>query len=502
MTLGMRDGAALSLVLGCLLGGSRAAAREPARQDAEGRTPSTRADTLPGRVDSLAGNWEGTLKTSGIELRVVFRIQRAKDGSYSATMDSPDQGARGILVSDVSFSGRAVKLTSAAVGGVFEGRLAEDGSTIEGEWRQGGATLPLVLRRVEQVTEVRRPQEPVPPYPYEVEQVRYPNAEVGNELAGTLTLPRGEGPFPAAVLISGSGPQDRDETVFGHRPFWILADYLTRRGIAVLRFDDRGVGGSTGSFPTATSEDFASDVRAGIAYLRTRPRVDAKRIGLIGHSEGGLIAPMVAAEDPSVAFVVLMAGPGLPGTEILERQAALIARAGGAPEEAIERNRRLQLELFEIVREEPDTAAAAKKLQAAIRQALASLSEEEKARAGLQGDPERVVEAQVRQVNSPWFRFFLTYDPRPTLRRVKAPVLAIGGELDLQVPPKQDLDAIAAALKAGGNPDFTVKQLAGLNHLFQEAKTGAPAEYGRIEQTVSPEALKLIGDWILKRMGG
>jgi len=506
----MWSGAVLSVALGFLVGGWGASVSpRPQEQAAEEPAPTAPADELAGPTDnpagpadSLAGTWEGTLQIQGIELRLVFHIERAADGSYSATLDSPDQGASGIPVSKVTFSGSVVSLTSAAVSGVFEGKIAEDGATIDGEWRQRGTVLPLIVTRVDHVTAAARPQEPKPPYPYDEEQVRYPNVEAGIELAGTLTLPRGAGPFPAAVLISGSGPQNRDETIVGHRPFWVLADYLTRRGIAVLRFDDRGVGGSTGSLATATTEDLAGDVRAGIAYLRTRPRVDGSRIGLIGHSEGGLIGPMVAADDPKVAFVVMMAGPGLPGSEILERQAALIARAAGAPEAAIERNRQRQHELFDIVKQEPDTAVAAKKLRAAIREALASMSKEEKERAGVKGNTDQVVEREARQLNSPWFRFFLSYDPRPTLRRVKAPVLAINGELDLQVPPAADLDAISKALEAGENPDFTVKQLPGLNHLFQEAQTGAPSEYGRIEQTLSPNALELIGDWILERVGG
>jgi pimeloyl-ACP methyl ester carboxylesterase len=289
----------------------------------------------------------------------------------------------------------------------------------------------------------------------------------------------------------------------GHRPFLILSDYLTRQGIAVLRYDDRGTAASTGDFNASTTQDFASDVEAGIAYLRTRAEIDAERIGLIGHSEGGLIAPMVAVANPeAVAFIVLMAGPGLTGEEILYMQSGLIASASGATEEAIANSRVEQEALFKVLKEAPDADVAEERLRALIQASIDDMTEEERAAIEASGvDQETMIERQVRPLVSPWFRYFLTCDPLPTLGKVQVPVLAINGEKDLQVPPQENLAAIEAALQAGGNEDVTTVELPGLNHLFQTAQTGAPAEYSQIEETIAPAALELIGAWIGERVG-
>jgi pimeloyl-ACP methyl ester carboxylesterase len=339
----------------------------------------------------------------------------------------------------------------------------------------------------------KRPQEPKPPYPYASEDVTYSNPAAGVTLAGTLTLPAGDGPHPVVLLISGSGPQDRDEFLMRHRPFLVLADHLTRKGIAVLRVDDRGVGKSTGTFATATTEDFATDVLAGVAYLKTRREIDPKRIGLIGHSEGGYVAPMVATRSPDVAFIVLLAGPGVPIAVLLREQARLLLEAGGADPAFIERNERAQERMFEIVRRESDPAAAAPELKAEVDALLAELPPEQR-------DAARPsAEGSVTLVNSPWFRYLLTYDPARTLRRVKVPVLALNGELDLQVPPAQNLPAIEKALHQGENEDVETAVLPKLNHLFQTATTGSVAEYGTIEETMSSLALDKITTWILVR---
>jgi len=305
-----------------------------------------------------------------------------------------------------------------------------------------------------------------------------------------LTLPYLKGPFPAALLISGSGAQDRDETALGHKPFLVLADYLTHRGIAILRVDDRGVGGSTGDFAQATSEDFAGDVLAGVEYLKSQKEIDPQKIGLIGHSEGGIIAPMVAAQSPpDVAFIVMMAGTGLNGEQVLYLQGALLARANGASEETIDKLGVLQERIYAVLKQEKDDDAAAEKLREIFADAQLQLSKEEKEKM-LFGSFVKVIKI------IPWYRYLLTFDPRPTLMTVKCPVLAINGEKDLQVPPKENLYAIEEALKTGGNKDYTVKELPGLNHLFQTAETGAVSEYAEIEETISPTALKVIGDWI------
>jgi hypothetical protein len=450
---------------------------------------------LPSSNEVIEGIWQGTLKAGVIELRIVFKIYEQSDGMLTATMDSPDQGAKDIPVDEVIFENGNLRLEIKIAMGVFEGKLKGDNLSIEGEWKQSGQSVPLVLERIDEVVELLRPQEPKEPYSYQEEEVIYENKEATVMLAGTLTIPAQEGPFPAVLLISGSGPQDRDETLFGHHPFLVLADYLTRRGIAVLRVDDRGVGESTGDFAQATSEDFASDVLAGVEYLKRRKEIDPKKIGLIGHSEGGIIAPMVAVQSSDVAFIILMAGSGLTGEEILYLQAALIARAEGASDEAIAKNLSLQEQMFTVLKEEPDDAIAEKRLRTIFENTISELelSEKEKEIA------EANAEAEIQRVLSPWFRYFLTYDPRPTLMKVKSPVLAINGEKDLQVPPKENLAAIEEALKLAGNNNYTIKELSGLNHLFQTAHTGSLSEYARIEETISPTALEIMSDWILEQ---
>jgi pimeloyl-ACP methyl ester carboxylesterase len=304
------------------------------------------------------------------------------------------------------------------------------------------------------------------------------------------------------VLITGSGPQDRDETVAGHRPFLVLADHLTRHGVAVLRYDDRGFGESSGNFASATSNDFAADVLAAVAYLKTRNDIDAKRIGLMGHSEGGLVAPIVAAHSRDVAFVVLLAGPGVKGIDILLLQAEKIARAGGTPDRLIQLNQKAQRSLFAVAQEEQDTAVAARRMRAVMQMFIDSLTAEDRRTLGFtDAASNSLIETMVRQVNGPWFRYFLDYDPRGNLEHVTVPVLALNGEKDLQVPHEQNLPTIEAALRAGGNQDITIRLLPGLNHLFQTAKTGSPSEYAGIEETFAPAALDVISSWITQRFG-
>lgn len=445
---------------------------------------------------SIEGIWEGKLKVPGTELRIVFKISKNSDGTLTATLDSPDQGVTDIPVEEVIFKDNTLHLEVKSAGSVFEGNVSEDFLVIEGEWKQSGQALPLTINRVDKAVEILRPQEPKKPYPYIEKKVAYTNLKAGVKLVGILTLPSDKGVFPAVLLITGSGPQDRNDTIYNHSLFLVLADYLTRQGIAVLRVDDRGVGESTGDFSQATSEDFASDVLAGVGYLKTREEINPEQIGLIGHSEGGLIAPMVAVQSPDVAFIVMMAGTGLTGEEILYLQGALISRAMGVSEEDITKNRQFNEKIFSVIKEEKDKKNAEERLRQMFMEDWEKVSDEEKEKIG---DPEVYLNAQLQSLLSPWLKFFLTYDPKPTLSKVKCPVLAINGEKDLQVPPKENLSAIEEALVAGGNKNFTVKELPGLNHLFQTAQTGVPSEYAKIEETISPVAFKIVGDWILEQ---
>ena len=433
------------------------------------------------QAPGVTGDWLGTLNAGAVALRLVLHVTSGSDGRLSATLDSIDQNAKGIPVSSVSFKDSTLALTVDTIKGSYQGRLSADGDTIDGTWTQV-ASLPLVLRRVKDAAELvpKRPQHPVPPYPYRQEDVRYLNSSANVSLAGTLTLPSGPGPFPAVLLISGSGPQDRDESLMGHQPFLVLADHLTRQGIAVLRVDDRGVGKSSGNFAAATTVDFASDAEAGVAYLMKRAEVNKQKIGLVGHSEGGIIAPIVGARNPAVAFMVLLAGSGVPGDEIVVAQSSLIAEASGLPRAQVEENARGLRAILDLIKREPDQTVVQNK----IREALTGKV------------PPAQIDVQIRTLTTPWFRHFLSYDPAPALRRITQPVLVMNGEKDLQVPSKQNLDAIRASLKAAGNTRFEVVEMPGLNHLFQTAKTGVPAEYGAIEETMAPAALDRISRWI------
>ena len=391
----------------------------------------------------MAGSWEGVLKTpSGGQLRLRVHVEKTAGGAWKAALDSPDQGAFGIAADSASFDGGVLRWSIQKLRATYEGRLSADDSALEGTFTQGVA-MPLVLKRMAAGTSRApgRPQMPKAPFPYRATEVSFPSVEAGVTLAGTLTLPAAAGPHPAVILISGSGPQDRDESIMGHKPFLVLADWLTRRGIAVLRYDDRGVGKSTGSFAGATSVGFSNDAEGALNYMSGRADIDRKRIGFLGHSEGGLIAPMVAVRRAEVAFLVLLAGTAVPGAEILLAQGEAIGKAAGAPEGALAQNRALQE------------------------------------------------------------KFFITYDPAPVLRRVKTPVLALFGEKDLQVLPDQNAPALEAALRDARNEHVKIHRLAGLNHLFQPAKTGSPQEYAEIEQTMDEGALKLIGEWVSRTAG-
>ncbi len=448
-------------------------------------------------IQKVKGDWQGVLDAGAAKLRLVLHLTINDDNSLRGTMDSPDQGAAGLKIDTVTLEGQTLKFEMKALGASYEGTLNSEGNEITGKFTQSGVTFPLNFKpgTVATLAPPKRPQTPVKPYPYDEEEITFENKAANITLAGTLTLPRTKAPFPAVVLITGSGPQDRNESLMGHQPFLVLADHLTRQGIAVLRFDDRGVAKSKGKFSTATSEDFATDVLAGVEYLKTRKEINIKKIGLIGHSEGGMIAPMCAVKSPDIAFLVLMAGPGVTGEEILYVQGALIARAEGASEADIAQSRKFQEQSFALLKTEKDPAITEKKLREIVAAAVATVSEAQKKMV------ETALIAQAKSVNTPWFRFFLTYDPRPALRQLKIPVLAINGEVDLQVPPKQNLPEIAKALKAGGNKKSQTVELPKLNHLFQTAQTGGVSEYSKIAETIAPTALTQISDWIVKQTG-
>jgi len=450
---------------------------------------------IPGQ--GLEGHWQGALKPSPvIELRLALEVTDASAEKPVGVLISLDQGNARIPITALTEHDGVVHLEAKSIGGFFDGKLNGDGSEIAGEWKQGGGPIPLVFKRLAKamsLTPPNRPQEPKRPYPYADEEIVVENKTAGVTLAGTLTLPAGAGPHPAVVLITGSGPQDRDEAIMGHRPFLVLADHLTRQGIAVLRCDDRGFGKSTGSFAKAIDADFVEDTLAAVAYLRTRKEIDPRHIGLVGHSEGGIVAPRAAAKSPEVAFIVLLAGVGVPMEDLLLRQARDISLAMGTGEDQIARNAATQRELFRILQSEKDPAKAEEVIRKILHEKVAAMTDEQRK---AQEMSDAKIEGQIKMMLTPWFRDLLSYDPRAALQSVKCPVLAINGEKDLQVAAKENLPAIRGALAAGGNQRVKAVRLPGLNHLFQTCETGVPAEYSRIEETFNPVALKLISDWI------
>ncbi len=440
----------------------------------------------------VTGQWNGILKVPGVQLRLVFHVEKTETG-YTSTMDSPDQGANGLPVETTTFEGATIRFTLSTPKIEYEGVLGSDG-VITGTFKQAGQSFPMNLtREVIEKEIVKRPQEPTQPYPYHSEDITFKNEKAGIELAGTLTLPKKDGVLPVVILISGSGPQNRDEELLGHKPFLVLSDYLTRNGIAVLRYDDRGTAASKGNFGTATSKDFATDVEAGVAYLLGRKEINKKKIGLVGHSEGGIVAPMVAVNSKDIAFIVLLAGTGIPGGELLLLQQALISKAYGVSDADLAKAHDYNKGAYAIVTTSSDIEQLNKDLTAYYNTRFKD-NPDFQVPEGMTSD--ELIQSMADQLANPWMQFFIQYNPAPVLEKVKCPVLAINGEKDLQVPPKENLGAIEAALKKGGNKKGTFQELPGLNHLFQECTTGSPEEYATIEQTMSPGAMEVILKWI------
>ncbi len=463
------------------------------------------AGSAANQATSVEGTWSGEIEAPGMPLKIAVRLTRSgADGEgWSGQIDIPQQRAKAITLDEVAVAPPNVSFRIAGVPGepTFRLALSEDAQSMSGTLTQGGGTIRVSLRRGDTAAAAipapPRPQTPAPPFPYLEEQVTFRNEGAGIELAGTLTRPRASGRVGAVLLITGSGQQDRDETVFGHKPFWVWADRLTRDGIAVLRVDDRGVGGSGRGPQHATSLDLAGDVRAGLDFLRRRPEINPDRVGLIGHSEGALLAAIVAAADQAPAFIVMLAGTGVPGDQILQAQAAALFKAQGASDEVIAWDRSIRARVFAILREEtggtPNVAARDKLLQE-----IAS------AKPGGPGAPDGAAGRQLAdalfKASQPWLQFFLAFDPRPTLMKVRCPVLAIGGERDVQVPARENLAEIEKALRAGGNKDVSIALLPGLNHLLQTSTSGFPTEYPTIDETVAPSVLKMVSEWIAKRV--
>ncbi|MDD7914025.1 alpha/beta hydrolase family protein [Polaribacter ponticola] len=442
----------------------------------------------------ISGDWSGIAKKGSKEITFVFKIKH-ENSKYLSTMSVPTFRVSGIKPTTTTFANGKLIIDGSNVGMKYEGSFNSKANQFEGIYKEGGVELLLNLKKGSiKIDEAKRPQEPIKPYPYYEEEVVFKNNEANISLAGTLTLPNKNGKFPVVILISGSGPQDRDETFMGHKPFLVLSDYLTKQGIGVLRFDDRGQGESTGDFGNATTEDFSKDVLSAISYLKTRKEVDVKNIGLVGHSEGGIIAPLVANNSKDVAFIVLLASTGILGEELSVIQSKTFRQFPVKDEVAYEKNTR---KAIAIVTSNKSDVEIENELTAHynnfIRPILTSLNVPE-------DKINLFIEGQLKTSLKPWSRYFLQYNPADEIEKLKIPVLSLNGSKDTQVNAKMNQDGIRNALIKGGNKDYKIVELENLNHFFQECKTGRMDEYRKIEQTFSPTALKEISSWILQKI--
>ena len=462
------------------------------------------------QCQDITGNWEGRLNASGTLIPIVFHISKDKVNKYSATFDSPDQKAFNLPCSEVIITADSVILIMKVLGGKYAGRISEDKKQLSGKWYQGPGSLPLNVSKTSDkvvIKEQKRPQTPNPPFPYKSEDVEYDNADKSIHFGATFTVPLPDSGvnyfrapvYPTVLLITGSGRQDRDENIFNHKPFAVIADYLTRQGMAVLRVDDRGMGKTTGNFDRSTSADFAKDVEAGIDYLKTRNDVDTAGIGLLGHSEGGMIAPMVASERTDVKFIVLLAGPGVKITELMEQQSVDIIASGGISRKKLESYRLMYRELVSIIMAEKDVAIATEKANLVFKNWQKGESPSLVMRTtGVEDEKSLVayINKMGTQLNQPWFKYFMKADPAIYLTRLKCAVLALNGEKDIQVSAKPNLAAIKNALEKSKSVKYSTQEIPGLNHLFQHCKKCSVAEYGELEETFAPGALEIIGKWI------
>ena len=426
-------------------------------------------------MSQIEGYWKGEIDLGVQKLETAFDI-KADGNGYSATFDVPAQGAFDIPVDETTFQDGLLQLTMSALGARYSGTLKDN--VIEGEFTQHGMTFTLNLAKAEKEEQQKaRPQDPLPPFKYHIEEVTFVNEKEGNTLAGTLTIPEGEGPFPAMVLVSGSGQQDRDEELMNHRPFWVIADYCALHGIAVLRYDDRGIGGSTGEIENATTMDFSYDAEAAFDYLRNRKEINASQVGILGHSEGGVINFMVAARRPEVAFLVSLAGPSVNGIEVLKEQQKAILRASGMTEEAVQFNSNTNAQLFDII----EASSSREEADSLLRNLLKGW-----------GYNKELTEQTVGQMASPWMYYFLKYDPTEAIVKTNCPALLLNGSKDLQVIASQNLPEYEKIIADYGKTNMTLRELPGLNHLFQHCETGSPNEYFEIEETISTEVLEMI----------
>ena len=453
-------------------------------------------------AQQIAGSWQGNLIAGPQKLKVVFHVSRDSSNGYRSSFDSPDQGAFGIPCSETNMKADSLEMLIQSIHGGYRGKW--DGQNkINGYFFQVGHNFPMELSRApDTVVTLIRPQTPKPPFPYHSEDIEYDNHANGIHYAGTLTYPNNGGPFPAVLLITGSGQEDRDESIFGHKPFAVIADFLTRRGFAVLRVDDRQIGKSTGDLSKATTLDFSKDVETSLAELQKRKEIDPNKIGLIGHSEGGLIAAMVAAENPKVRFIILLAGPGLKGVDLLALQTKAIDLSMGVPADMVTAETELKSQIIKALISSGDTSIQFKNAWDSFLIWKKNTKPEIVSTMGLNADPTArdFIRSFQEGLNKPWMLYFLQTDPADYIVKLKCKVLALNGSKDIQVVADPNLAAIDSALKKSGVRVYSTQKLPGLNHLFQHCKTCTIQEYGQLEETFSPEALQIMGDWLDKNV--
>jgi pimeloyl-ACP methyl ester carboxylesterase len=450
--------------------------------------------TLSVSAQQMQGTWAGLMKIPGGQINIIFNIGQ-QDGNYQVAMDIPTQNVKGMKANSVALEEKKIAVHFEMIKSVYAGEFSND-STITGEWQQNGFKFPLVFSKNRAGnTGPARPQTPEQPFPYTEKKVRFENEKAEVTLGGTLTIPHGKGPFPAVVLVSGSGPQNRDSELFGHKPFAVIADHLSRNGIAVLRYDERGVGTSTGEFANATTSDFAEDATVALEYLRKEPKILHNKVGLVGHSEGGLVGPVIAAGTSRPDFLILLAAPAMEIDALMLEQIRLTSEASGASPEMLKLFNDTNSKVNALLKSGPLTDTTTKKIEDVFARHLSQLTK------GAMSEDEirKQAKQSMKQTTTPWFVAFINHKPKEYLAKITGPVLALNGSKDLQVPAKQNLAEIREILGNNKRVQLTVQELPGLNHLFQTANTGNVSEYGQIEETFSPVALKIISDWILLR---
>lgn len=447
--------------------------------------------------NNFDGTWGGAL--DGVQnLRMAFNVSGHKAGQPVATMDVPAQGAKDIPCDTVVIEGDSIHIKVVKINGRYDGKLAEV-NRIDGLWTQNGMSIVLNLDRIEGKIQLNRPQTPKGPFPYNSDDVLFYNENKSIVYGATITTPKGEGEHPALILITGSGPQNRDEELFQHKPFAVVADHLTRNGYVVLRVDDRGVGKTTGDHTHSTSADFAEDVMAAIEYLKKRKEVDKKKIGLYGHSEGGLIAQMVAAKSKDVDFIVLMASPGVKTPQLMAEQNEALLKSMGFPDEQVSGYISMYKNIIAGLLSATTREAAEKNIRKAIDDWKAVTDKATvEAMTGIKDhdSEQKFFYEFVRLYDNKWMMYFLRHDPKPVLEQLDCKVLALNGDKDIQVISRSNLEGIAKALANSKSKVNEVQEIEGVNHLFQECKACTAQEYGQLEQTIKPEVLDIVTTWL------